>query len=122
MKRRRRRFSNVGACICAKVGKVTDDGRLQLFHQAAKWLADMPVTALVDDCPVYDKPSQVPAYYVQNGTIDTTRYAEVTDLDGCAEESAWLRRRLQARNGYTTNMTTWFARARRFGRARMRRS
>ncbi len=48
--------------ICAKVGKVTDDGRLRLFHQGQE-VADMPVKALVDECPVYDKPSQEPAYY-----------------------------------------------------------
>ncbi|BBH22652.1 phosphoribosylformylglycinamidine synthase subunit PurL [Paenibacillus baekrokdamisoli] len=65
--------------ICVKVGKVTDDGRLRLFHQGEE-VADMPVTALVDECPMYDKPSQEPAYYAANGAIDTTAYPEVTDL------------------------------------------
>ncbi|PYI50036.1 phosphoribosylformylglycinamidine synthase subunit PurL [Paenibacillus flagellatus] len=65
--------------ICAKVGKVTDDGRLKLFHKG-QVVGDMPVKALVDECPVYNKPSQVPAYYVQQASVDTTRYAEVTDL------------------------------------------
>ncbi|UVI30916.1 phosphoribosylformylglycinamidine synthase subunit PurL [Paenibacillus spongiae] len=65
--------------ICAKVGKVTDDGRLRLFHKGEE-VADMPVQALVDECPVYNKPSQEPAYYAVNGAIDTTAYAEVTDL------------------------------------------
>ncbi|MBW7474860.1 phosphoribosylformylglycinamidine synthase subunit PurL [Paenibacillus oenotherae] len=65
--------------ICAKVGKVTDDGRLRLFHKGEQ-VADMPVTALVDECPVYDKPSKEPAYYAENGAIDTTAYAEVGDL------------------------------------------
>ncbi|WP_270168370.1 phosphoribosylformylglycinamidine synthase subunit PurL [Paenibacillus sp. SYP-B4298] len=65
--------------ICAKVGKVTDDGRLRLFHKGEQ-VADMPVTALVDECPVYNKPSQEPAYYGENATIDTTAYAEVADL------------------------------------------
>ncbi|MCR8644541.1 phosphoribosylformylglycinamidine synthase subunit PurL [Paenibacillus sp. N1-5-1-14] len=66
--------------ICAKVGKVTDDGRLKLIHNG-EVVGDMPVTALVDECPVYDKPSKMPAYYEANADIDTTRYAEVTDLN-----------------------------------------
>ena len=67
--------------ICAKVGKVTDDGRLKLIHQD-QVVGDMPVTALVDECPVYDKPSSVPDYYVNSDKIDTLRYDEVTDLSG----------------------------------------
>lgn len=71
--------------ICAKVGKVTDDGRLKLYHRG-ELAADMPVKALVDDSPVYHKPSQVPAYYEANAKIDTTRYPEVTDLNGALEQ------------------------------------
>lgn len=71
--------------ICAKVGKVTDDGRLKLFHHG-EVVGDMPVTALVDECPVYDKPSTVPAYYEQNAAIDTLRYPEVSDLNGALEQ------------------------------------
>lgn len=65
---------------CAKVGKVTDTGRLQLFHKGEK-VGDMPVKALVDDCPVYNKPSAVPAYYVKNGSIDTNGYEQAVDLN-----------------------------------------
>lgn len=67
--------------ICAKVGKVTDDGRLRLYHHG-EVVGDMPVNALVDECPIYNKPSAVPAYYEQNATVDTLRYEEVTDLGG----------------------------------------
>ncbi|MBP2113481.1 phosphoribosylformylglycinamidine synthase subunit PurL [Paenibacillus silagei] len=67
--------------ICRKVGKVTDDGRLKLFHQG-EVVGDMPVKALVDECPIYNKPSAVPAYYEENAAIDTLRYEEVTDLGG----------------------------------------
>ncbi|MFD2611503.1 phosphoribosylformylglycinamidine synthase subunit PurL [Paenibacillus gansuensis] len=67
--------------ICAKVGKVTDDGRLKIFHKG-EVAADMPVYALVDECPVYNKPSAVPAYYEANASVDTNRYEEVTDLTG----------------------------------------
>ncbi|WP_219835330.1 phosphoribosylformylglycinamidine synthase subunit PurL [Paenibacillus sp. R14(2021)] len=71
--------------ICVKVGKVTDDGRLRLFHQGEE-VANMPVTALVDECPMYDKPSQEPAYYAANAAIDTTAYPEVTDLTGALKQ------------------------------------
>ncbi|MFX3636347.1 MAG: phosphoribosylformylglycinamidine synthase subunit PurL [Candidatus Pristimantibacillus sp.] len=67
--------------ICAKVGKVTDDGRLRLFHKGEE-VADMPVTALVDECPVYEKPSQEPAYFRDNAAVDTAAYAEISDLTG----------------------------------------
>jgi len=66
---------------CAKVGKVSDDGRLKLFHKG-ELVGDMPVKALVDDCPVYNKPSAVPEYYLKNGSIDTNRYEQVQDLNG----------------------------------------
>ncbi|MCZ8516168.1 phosphoribosylformylglycinamidine synthase subunit PurL [Paenibacillus filicis] len=65
---------------CAKVGKVTDDGNLKLYHKG-ELVGDMPVTALVDECPMYHKPSAVPAYYEANAKVDTLRYAEVTDLN-----------------------------------------
>ncbi|OAB26436.1 phosphoribosylformylglycinamidine synthase II [Paenibacillus macquariensis subsp. defensor] len=71
--------------ICAKVGKVTDDGRLKLLHHG-DIVGDMPVTALVDECPVYDKPSTVPAYYINSDKIDTLRYDEVTDLGGALKQ------------------------------------
>ncbi|MEC0094333.1 phosphoribosylformylglycinamidine synthase subunit PurL [Paenibacillus macquariensis] len=71
--------------ICAKVGKVTDDGRLKLLHHG-EIVGDMPVTALVDECPVYDKPSTVPAYYINSDKIDSLRYDEVTDLGGALKQ------------------------------------
>ncbi|MFC5470823.1 phosphoribosylformylglycinamidine synthase subunit PurL [Cohnella suwonensis] len=65
---------------CAKVGKVSDDGRLKLFHKG-ELVGDMPVKALVDDCPIYEKPSKVPEYYLKNGSIDTNRYEQALDLN-----------------------------------------
>lgn len=70
--------------ICAEVGKVTDDGRLRLIHKG-EIVGDMPVKALVDDCPTYHKPSKVPAYYEQQANIDTARYVEITDLNSTLE-------------------------------------
>ncbi|HEX7058079.1 MAG TPA: phosphoribosylformylglycinamidine synthase subunit PurL [Bacilli bacterium] len=64
---------------CAKVGKVTDDGRLKLIHHG-EVVADMPVRALVDDCPVYEKAGKVPTYYREFADIDPSQYPEVKDL------------------------------------------
>lgn len=66
--------------ICRKVGRVTDDGRLRLTYGGEE-VADMPVRGLVDECPVYEKPSQVPAYYTANEGIDTSSYPEVADVN-----------------------------------------
>ncbi len=71
--------------ICENVGNVTEDGMLTLIHHGEK-VAEIPVTALVDECPVYNKPSQVPAYYVQNANVDVSAYAEVDDLNGALKK------------------------------------
>lgn len=65
---------------CPRVGTVTDDGRLRLI-QNGEVVGDMPVTALVDECPMYSPASRVPEYYTKNASVDTTGYAEVTDLN-----------------------------------------
>lgn len=70
---------------CVEVGKVTDDGRLRLIHHG-EVVGDMPVAALVDQCPVYNKPSEVPAYYKEFATVDTNRYEEVTDLNAALKK------------------------------------
>ncbi len=71
--------------ICKKVGKVTDDGRLRLFHKGEQ-VADMPVQELTEACPTYNKPSKVPAYYEANASVDTTRYEEPADLQAVLEK------------------------------------
>ncbi|HEY0829039.1 MAG TPA: phosphoribosylformylglycinamidine synthase subunit PurL, partial [Bacilli bacterium] len=71
--------------LCENVGKVTDDGRLKLI-QNGEIVADMPVKALVDDCPMYNKPSKVPAYYEAGAAVDTTKYPEVTNLQDALEQ------------------------------------
>ncbi|MFD1954876.1 phosphoribosylformylglycinamidine synthase subunit PurL [Paenibacillus thailandensis] len=71
--------------ICAKVGKVTDDGRLRLFHKGEE-VGNMPVKALVDECPVYHKPSKEPAYYGEYAKVDTAAFPEIADLNGALEK------------------------------------
>ncbi|GEN57180.1 phosphoribosylformylglycinamidine synthase subunit PurL [Halolactibacillus alkaliphilus] len=44
------------------VGHVTDDKQFRLFHKG-EVVCEIPVDALAEDAPVYNKPSKVPAYY-----------------------------------------------------------
>lgn len=44
----------------AEIGKVTDDGQLRLYFHG-EVVADVPVVALVDEAPVYDRPVEKPA-------------------------------------------------------------
>jgi phosphoribosylformylglycinamidine synthase II len=67
--------------FCGIVGKVTDTGRLTLIHHG-KVVGDMPIRALVDECPVYHKPSHVPEYYVRNASVDCSAYPEIVDVQG----------------------------------------
>ena len=46
------------------IGKVTDDKMLRLVHGGAV-IAEVPVDALAEEAPVYNKPSQEPAYYAE---------------------------------------------------------
>ncbi|GIP38953.1 phosphoribosylformylglycinamidine synthase subunit PurL [Paenibacillus sp. J31TS4] len=70
---------------CAKVGKVTDDGRLRLVHRG-EVVGDMPVTALVDEVPMYHKPSREPEYYRAGASVDTAAYPETTDVLGALKQ------------------------------------
>ncbi|KUO65853.1 MAG: phosphoribosylformylglycinamidine synthase [Gracilibacter sp. BRH_c7a] len=44
------------------IGKVTDDGKLRLLEDG-KMVAEIPVDALTDEAPVYNRPSKEPEYY-----------------------------------------------------------
>lgn len=71
--------------LCVNVGKVTDDGRLRLF-QHGEIVGDMPVNALVDQCPIYHRQSKEPDYYKANAAIDTNNYPEVSDIREALEK------------------------------------
>jgi phosphoribosylformylglycinamidine synthase len=71
--------------ICAKVGKVTDDGRLRLI-QHGQVVGDMPVAALVDECPVYNKPSREPEYY-RAGAVAAASMAGSVGAAGAGAEA-----------------------------------
>lgn len=53
------------------IGKVTDDKMLRLSHKG-ELAAEVPVDALVADAPVYQMPSQEPAYYREFQAMENT--------------------------------------------------
>jgi phosphoribosylformylglycinamidine synthase len=53
------------------IGTVTDDKMLRLYHKG-ELVTDVPVDALVADAPVYQMPSQEPAYYQEFQAIENT--------------------------------------------------
>ena len=57
---------DLDACV---IGKVTDDHKLRLVH-LGEVRAEVPVTALVDDAPVYQRSSAEPAYYREFQAMD----------------------------------------------------
>lgn len=60
------------------IGKVTDDRQLRLYHKG-EVVADVPVDALAEDAPVYQKPAREPEYYLEFQAIENTVPA-VADL------------------------------------------
>ncbi|PJB82991.1 MAG: phosphoribosylformylglycinamidine synthase subunit PurL [Acidobacteria bacterium CG_4_9_14_3_um_filter_49_7] len=47
----------------ATVGKVTDGGRFRIYDRNDELCADMPVGAVVDNCPLYHRPAEKPAHH-----------------------------------------------------------
>lgn len=52
----------------AVIGKVTEGNRYRIFHQG-NLVADIPVSTLVDDAPVYTREEKEATYYIQNQTV-----------------------------------------------------
>ncbi|MFY3790899.1 phosphoribosylformylglycinamidine synthase subunit PurL [Ureibacillus sp. MALMAid1270] len=59
------------------IGRVTDDKMLRLLHKG-EVVAEVPADALAEDAPVYHKPSQEPAYFVEFQAMDNVE-PEVSD-------------------------------------------
>ncbi len=66
----------------AEIGRVTGDGRLRLRF-AGEVVADVPVAALVDEAPVYDRPAD--AKYVQPGLTVAKPEPAAGDADAWAQ-------------------------------------
>lgn len=54
---------------CVDVGSVTDDGRLRLMHHGEE-VGDLPVRAIVDECPIYERSIEEPAYFREVQAVD----------------------------------------------------
>ncbi|MBO0959258.1 phosphoribosylformylglycinamidine synthase subunit PurL [Neobacillus sp. MM2021_6] len=60
------------------IGKVTDDKQFRLIHKG-EVVADLPVDALAEDAPVYQKPSNEPAYFAEFQAMEN-EIPQVDDL------------------------------------------
>ncbi|WML42179.1 phosphoribosylformylglycinamidine synthase subunit PurL [Neobacillus sp. OS1-2] len=60
------------------IGKVTDDKQFRLIHKG-EVVADLPVDALAEDAPVYQKPSKEPAYFAKFQAMEN-EIPQVDDL------------------------------------------
>jgi phosphoribosylformylglycinamidine synthase len=70
---------------CVVVGEVTDDGRLRARHRGRE-VVSIPVAALTDDAPVYERPIAAPQRPTDYGTwspapLDPAQIPEPADLD-----------------------------------------
>ncbi|ACN99078.1 phosphoribosylformylglycinamidine synthase II [Sulfurihydrogenibium azorense Az-Fu1] len=45
----------------AVIGETTDTGKMEVFYKGEK-VADLPISAIVDDAPVYNRPRKEPSY------------------------------------------------------------
>jgi phosphoribosylformylglycinamidine synthase len=61
------------------IGRVTDDKTLRILHDGAH-AAEIPVTALVDEAPVYDRPTARPAYLADPQVMSADALPESHDL------------------------------------------
>ena len=61
------------------IGKVTDDGKLRL-KEGDEVVAEIEVSTLVDDAPVYHRPSQRPAYLDETMAFDASTVAVPANL------------------------------------------
>jgi len=63
----------------AVVGKVTDDGKVRV-KKGEKVYAEIPVTALVSDAPVYKKKVRIPEYIRKRSRLDIADFKKPKDL------------------------------------------
>jgi phosphoribosylformylglycinamidine synthase subunit PurL len=61
------------------IGRVTDDGMLRIL-EGEKVAAEIPVSTLVDDAPVYHRPSARPGYLNETEAFDIDALPEPEDL------------------------------------------
>jgi len=64
----------------AHIGEVTTDGLMRVKDHG-KVVAEIPNTALVDEAPVYDRPTKAPAYITEVRAFDPSSLAPVAPVD-----------------------------------------
>ncbi|BCJ87153.1 phosphoribosylformylglycinamidine synthase subunit PurL [Effusibacillus dendaii] len=62
------------------IGRVTDDGMLRI-KEGAQVVAEIPVTTLVDEAPVYNRPAKRPDYLNETESFAIDSIAEPSDLN-----------------------------------------
>ncbi len=60
----------------AEVGRVTDTGRVRIYDLNDELCADMPVHAVVDECPAYERPAERPGWLDSIIAFDAATLAE----------------------------------------------
>jgi len=60
----------------AEVGETTDTGRMEVFYKGEK-IVDLPISAIVDDAPVYDRPRKEPQYLKETKSFNQNELPEV---------------------------------------------
>lgn len=65
----------------AVVGQVTDGGRFRIYDLEDRLCADMPVGAVVDNCPLYHRPAQKPANHDDITGFNTGTIPQPDSLD-----------------------------------------
>ncbi|WP_457642303.1 phosphoribosylformylglycinamidine synthase subunit PurL [Persephonella sp.] len=60
----------------AVIGETTDTKRMEVFYKGEK-VADLPISAIVDDAPVYNRPRKEPEYIKETRAFDQNTLPEV---------------------------------------------
>lgn len=68
-----------------EIGQVTEGDRLKVFD-AESLVADLPVGSITDDAPVYNRPTQKPAYLDAAQKLDKEAIAQPKDLNAVLKE------------------------------------
>ena len=95
----------------AHIGDVTDDGLMRVKDHG-KVVAEIPNTALVDEAPVYDRPTERPAYLDDVLAARRSCSLRRPPMHATSCSRCWRRRRSRASAGSTASTTTWCARTR----------
>ena len=90
-----------------RIGEVTSDGLLRVKDRGAV-VAEISNTALVNEAPLYDRPTSVPGDLRDAQQLDPRDLRPAPSPEPALARS-WRPRRLRANGGCTASTTTWFA-------------